>query len=362
MTTATGELDTLDRILAEQRVVIVVGPGGVGKTTSAAALGLRAARRHDRRVVVVTVDPARRLAEALGVARLTEEPILVPTGERGRMWALMIDMAESWDRVVGATSPDEDTTSRLLANGLYRALTRRFIQSHDYIALDHLLSLDEGLRHDLVIVDTPPSRHAIDLIDAPGRMIEFFDSRLLRWLTVGAGSGLSGAAARPFLALAERLLGVHFLGDIVEFFTLFSRLRPTFVERCRQVEARLGAPDTAYVVVTTADPPVVEGCQDLIDGLDQRSRDPGLLLVNRLLPAVRLVSTPSGPALEATIDRAAIDAIEDPSLVAAVEGLLDRAERGRLPAATATIPTVAVPAVTGDLTSIDGLIALLGDR
>lgn len=354
-----GDLDTLDRLLADQRVLVVIGPGGVGKTTMAAALGLRAARRHGRRVVVVTVDPARRLAEALGVARLTEEPILVPAGERGRMWALMVDMARSWDRVVAATSPDTATAERLLANPLYRTLTRRFIQSHDYIALDHLLSID-GLRHDLVIVDTPPSRHAIDLIDAPGRMIEFFDGRLLRWLTAGAGSGLTGAAARPFLALAERLLGGRFLSEIVEFFTLFSRLRPRFVERSRLVEERLGAPDTSYVVVTTADPPVAAGCDDLLDGLAERGRTPGLLVVNRVLPVLGLRAVDGVPALVCDELPSPEDAIDDPTLAAAVAQLTAGAARATLPASAATTPTVTVPATAGDLTSVAALGRLLG--
>lgn len=357
-----GATADLDRLLTGSRVLVVVGPGGVGKTTMAAALGLRAAARHGRRVVVVTVDPARRLAEALGVARLTEEPILVPAGGKGRMWALMVDMAESWDRVVEATSPDPDTAERLLANRLYHTLTRRFIQSHDYIALDHLLSLEPRLRHDLVIVDTPPSGHAFDVIDAPGRMIEFFDSRLLRWLTAGAGSGLSGAAARPFLAVAERLLGGRFLADIVEFFTLFSRLRPGFVERSRRVDAQLGASDTSFVVVSTTEPAAVEGCDDLVEGLTARDRSPGLVVVNRLLPALRLDRSQGGHRLRATLTRPVDGTIEDRSLAAAVDDLLVQAERARLPEAASTTPTVAVPVEVGDLTSVAGLRRLLADR
>jgi anion-transporting ArsA/GET3 family ATPase len=136
------------------------------------------------------------LAEALGVSRLTEEPVLVPVGDgAGRLWVLMVDMAKSWDELVVGHAPDPDVSSRLLENALYRTLTRRFVQSHDYIALDHLVTLADQDRYDLVIVDTPPSGHALDLLDAPGRMIEFFESRLLRWLTVGAGSGVTALAA-----------------------------------------------------------------------------------------------------------------------------------------------------------------------
>ncbi len=355
-----GDVEALDELLANGRVIVVVGPGGVGKTTMAAALGIRAARHHDRRVVVLTVDPARRLAEALGMSRLVEEPILVPVGERGRMWALMVDMAKGWDRVVEETAPNPDTVTRLLDNRLYRTLTRRFIQSHDYIALDHLLAIDDDDRHDLVVIDTPPSRHAIDLIDAPGRMIEFFDGRLLRWLTAGAGSGIGGAAARPFLAVAERLLGGRFLSEIVEFFTLFSRLRPGFVERSRRVEARLRAPDTAYVAVTTTDPPVVQGCQDLISGLERRERRPGLLVVNRLLPGIELAPTGGELTAEAGAEHLSTDGIGDPSLADAIGALLARVAEAQLPSSAAETPTVAVPLTAGDLTDVAGLTRLLG--
>ncbi len=353
-----GDVDALDGILATQRILVVVGPGGVGKTTMAAALGIRAARRHGRRAVVVTVDPARRLAEALGMARLVEEPILVPVGDRGRMWALMVDMARGWDRVVEATAPDGETRDRLLANRLYRTLTRRFIQSHDYIALDHLLALDDDDRHDLVIIDTPPSRHAMDLIDAPGRMIEFFDGRLLRWLTAGAGSGIGGAAARPFLAVAERLLGGRFLREIVEFFTLFSRLRPRFVERSRRVEARLAADDTSYLAVTTTEPPVAASADELLDALEARDRNVGLVLVNRLLPDLDLVAANSGWGL----DRAPepdVAAVDDPTLANAVGALLARSREARLPTAAGSGPVVAVPLTTGDLTNVAALTRLL---
>ena len=292
MAVVTGldaELLAVDELLAEAKVIVMAGPGGVGKTTVGAALGLRAAQRHGRRVVVVTVDPARRLAEALGVASLTEEPVLVPVGPgAGRLWVLMVDMAKSWDELVLAQAPEPEVSERLLNNGLYRTLTRRFVQSHDYIALDHLVSLADHDRYDLVIVDTPPSRHALDLLDAPSRMIEFFESRLLRWLTVGAASGLAGVAARPFLAVAERLLGSDFLTQITEFFTLFSTLRPAFVGRARVVEQRLNDPATTYAVVTTTDPGVVGGCQDLVDELKRRQLVPGLFVINRLAPTLRL--------------------------------------------------------------------------
>ncbi|MEM7325390.1 MAG: ArsA-related P-loop ATPase [Actinomycetota bacterium] len=381
-----SNVDAVDRILAEAQVVVMSGPGGVGKTTTAAALGLRAATVHQRRVVVVTVDPARRLAEALGVARLTEEPVLVPVGGGdGRLWVLMVDMAKSWDELVVRHAPDPTVSEQLLANRLYRTLTRRFVQSHDYIALDHLLLLAEQDRYDLVIVDTPPSRHALDLFDAPGRMIEFFESRLLRWLT--AGTGLTSVAAKPFLAVAQRLLGDDFLTQIVDFFTLFAKLRPAFVARARAVGERLEDETTTYAVVTTTDPLVAEGCQDLIDELARRGLIPGLLVLNRFPPTLRLRrvedtdgtdgmdsadgqagiggtggGASAGYVVEPAMTEADVAAIEDPELAAAVTDLVTGAGSARVPdVGEPSCPVVTVPWSAVDLADLDGLAALFPD-
>jgi anion-transporting ArsA/GET3 family ATPase len=358
-------LAAVDDVLATAEVIVMAGPGGVGKTTVAASLGLRAAQHHQRRVVVVTVDPARRLAEALGVARLTEEPVLVPVGEgRGRLWVLMVDMAKSWDELVRSNAPDPSVSDRLLHNGLYRTLTRRFVQSHDYIALDHLVGLADRDRYDLVIVDTPPSGHALDLLDAPGRMIEFFESRLLRWLTAGAGSSLGAVAAKPFLLVAERLLGHDFLAQISEFFTLFAKLRPAFVARAKVVEQRLSDGGTSYVAVTTTSPPVVAGTQDLIDELQRRRLSPGLLVVNRLAPTLRLIGPGPGASagdrvrLDRRINSQDLDVVQDPNLAAAVAELLEGADIADLPVLVEPCPVVAVDWSPDDLTDLSRLAAL----
>lgn len=350
------QLASVDELLATAKVLIMAGPGGVGKTTVGAALGVRAAQVHDRRVVVVTVDPARRLAEALGVARLTEEPVLVPVGGQGRLWMLMVDMAKSWDELVSRHSPDETTADRLLANTLYRTLTRRFVQSHDYIAFDHLLSLADAERYDLVIVDTPPSDHALDLLDAPGRMIEFFESRLLRWLSAGAGSSMTALAAKPFLLVAERLLGNDFFGQITEFFTLFAKLRPRFVARARAVEERLADEATTYVVVTTTDPLVANGAEELMDELERRSLVPGLLVANRFAPTLRL---DDDGTVGQRIDQSQAADIEDPALAHAVSQLVAQAKIATLPPNAGRCPAVAIPWSAADLTDLDGLAGLL---
>ncbi|MDH5520197.1 MAG: AAA family ATPase [Acidimicrobiia bacterium] len=346
-------IDAVDALLAERSVVAVVGRGGVGKTTVAAALGVRAAQHHDRRVLVVTVDPARRLADALGVNGLEGEAVIVPVGGAdGRLWVLMVEMSSAWDQLVRNCAPDMTTAEDLLANGLYRSLTTRFVASHDYVALDHLLLLDDG-RFDLIIVDTPPGNHADDLFAAPGRLSQFFDSRLLRWLTAGVGGGVTRFASRPFQLVARRLLGTDFLDRIGEFFMLFARLRPRLVERIDAVERLLASPTSAMVEVRAADsghvPEPVEAGNDVV-------------VVNRLLPLTEVGIEPAGGGidrvtLDLRIDAGDVEALDDASLRAAVLGLMAAtpAVEMRLPKGTGLC---LLPRLSGGVNRLEDLVAL----
>ncbi len=342
----------LDEMLTTRSVVLVVGPGGVGKTTITAALGVRAAADHGRRVLVVTVDPARRLADAMGVDELRADPVLVSlgVGAPGVLWASMVEMGRSWDDLVRKLA-DADDAEALLANPLYRTLTTRFAKSHDYIALDHLNDLADDDRYDLVIIDTPPSTHAIDILDAPDRMIQFFESRWLWWLTAPYRNRMAQLAAGPFLAVAERLLGGPFLARIGEFFWLMSRLQAGFIERATEVGRRLADDETAYVAVTTSDPAALAQSRTLLDELARRHHHPAAVVHNRAVPDV---------------GEAPISGIDDPGLRQAVEVLLgrDRVVASGLgidqpPADGAPVPVVAVPWRQDDLNSIGGLRRLL---
>lgn len=279
----TADQSSVDELLANASVLLVSGPGGVGKTTLSAALAARAARDHGRRALVVTVDPARRLADALGISA-SDEPMLVPVGDgAGRLWSLMINMSSSWDQIVERTAPDEVTRKALLTNPLYRTLTQRFVQSHDYIALDHLVDLAADGRYDLVVVDTPPSVHALDILDAPDKMADFFGSRLLRWLVAPYGSRVVQLAAKPFLSVAERLLGGPFLSEITEFFWLFSKLQDEFADRLEVVRRQLADPSTRYLVVHTPEAIPTERADALIAELSRRGHAASLRLINRAL-------------------------------------------------------------------------------
>ena len=274
-------LDLLDT----KEMVVVCGSGGTGKTTVAAALGVQAATRLGGRVLVLTVDPARRLADALGLAgALGNTPVRVDV-PGDELWMAMLDTKAGWDELIRRHAPDPALRERVLANPLYRNITGRFVNSHDYIAMEQLHELHASGQYDLVIIDTPPSRNALDLLDAPGRMREFFGSALLKWLTVPYRSRLFNVATKPFNQIADRILGSRFLQDIAEFFVLFRTMEAGFVQRATEVERLLVDDRTTFVVVSTLDPAPAREARFLAEELRRRSMPLGAMVLNRTLPA-----------------------------------------------------------------------------
>ncbi len=325
----SAQLAVIDNLVTDSKVVIVAGPGGVGKTTVAAALGLHAAKRHGRRVLVITVDPARRLAEVLGIDELTEESILVPVGsEQGRLWALMVDMAQSWNALIRREG-DDDEIDALLNNPLYQTLTRRFVQSHDYVALDHILDVGADGDYDLIIVDTPPSSHAVDLLDAPGRIIEFFDGALIKWLTAGSSGFIGKATTKPVALAAQRLLGREFLNDIGVFFSAMASFGPVLIRRAKELQRRLAEPGTSYVVVTTTEEVPAGEATRLIDELVVRKHEPSLVILNKVPPTVRVEAAPY--RFEPTLPIDLEGQIDDDALRSAVDHLRVQADAACLP-------------------------------
>jgi anion-transporting ArsA/GET3 family ATPase len=274
------------------KVVMVAGPGGVGKTSIAAALGTAAAQLTDAKVLVLTVDPARRLADALGIdlpgqeATRVNQEVLTSAGVlfKGELWAGMLDVRAGWDELIGRHAPTVEIAERILANPLYANLTRRFVHSHDYLAIERVHELTTRGDFDVVIVDTPPSRNALDLLDAPRRMQEFFGSQLLRWLTVPARSRMANLVSQPFQLVADRLLGAGFLSDITEFFDLFQTMEEGFVRHAREVEAQMANPETQFVVVTTAEVTPVHEARFLMAELANRGMHLGAVVANRITP------------------------------------------------------------------------------
>ena len=370
---------TLERLLAAKEIVVVCGSGGVGKTTTAAAAGLMAASQLGGKVLVLTVDPARRLATALGLDGLDDSPKRIPDElataagleMRGELWAAMLDTQRSWDRLVANHAPDAATRESILANPLYRNVTGKFVHSHDYVAMERLHDLHTSGGYDLIVVDTPPSRHAIDFLEAPDRMADFFSSRLLRWLTMPARSRVVSAASKPFATIAERVLGSQFLADIAEFFVLFRTMYPGFVERSKAVQRTLRDRRTTFVVVSTLEAASVAECEYFIDELDARDLQLGVVVLNRVLPDyLRSRSAAAAARSMAAAEPADIEdlarGLADAEVVARVlkevgESYLDyRVPATReaelleeLRAAPEVLATV--PFIESDITDLDGL-------
>ena len=301
---------SIRRLVETEEILLCCGPGGVGKTTIAASTAMLAATTTPGRVLVLTIDPARRLADALGLEGIGNEVVriddatLVAAGAspRGELHCAMLDTKRSWDDLIERHAPDAATAQRILSNPLYQNITGRFVQSHDYIAMERLHELHGTGEWDLIVVDTPPTRNALDFLDAPARMEEFFSSRLLRWLIAPARGGILGLAARPFTQIADRILGTQFLEDITEFFLSLHSMYGGFVERARAVARLLSDERTSFVVVATPEPSPLREAEFFLTELGRRRYEVGAVVLNRALPA-----SLAEPATEAAADALAGD-------------------------------------------------------
>ena len=284
---------SLDGLLASKEIVVACGPGGVGKTTTAAAGAAMAAARIGGKVLVLTVDPARRLADALGLEGIGNTERRVPDSAfadagvtpMGELWVAMLDTKESWDALIRLHAPDERTRDEILSNPLYRNISGRFVQSHDYIAMERLFEIHAEGTYDLIVVDTPPTRNALDFLDAPERMAEFFSSRLLRWLIVPYRSKLVNLASKPFYQVADRILGTQFLEDIAQFFILFQSMYDGFVERARAVHRLMADRRTSFIVVSTLEAVPLREAEFFAQALVDRHLHLGAIVLNKVLPA-----------------------------------------------------------------------------
>jgi len=283
---------SLERLLAAKEIAIFCGAGGVGKTTTAAAAAAMAAVSLGGKVLVLTVDPARRLADALGMEELGNAEVRVPDSvmkgagaePRGELWAAMLDAKQSWDELVRRHAPNPATVKRILENPLYQNISGRFAQGNEYIAMERLYEIHRTGVYDLIVVDTPPTRHALDFLEAPDRMADFFSSRLLRWLTAPARSRILNLASRPFYQVADRILGSQFLQDIAEFFLLFQTMFEGFVERSQAVKRLVYGRRTAFVVVTALEATPLREAEFFMDALVKLGLHPGALVLNKVLP------------------------------------------------------------------------------
>lgn len=281
-------------LVSDSEIVIVAGSGGVGKTTIAAAIGLLAVDEESKKVLVLTVDPAKRLADSLGLKGITTKTTRVNTKQlsaaigheiNGELFVAMLDAKSSWDDLVRRHAPNAETREKILGNAIYKNISGRFVQSHDYIAMEALYELYQSREYDLIVVDTPPSRHAIDFLDAPTKMAEFFSSKLLKWLTLPARNKLLMGAFKPFYQVADKILGAQFLSEVAEFFLLFQSMYGGFVARAESVSQILEGRSTSFVVVSSPEPSPMKEAEYFISALEKRRLNLGRMVINRALPS-----------------------------------------------------------------------------
>ena len=247
-------------LLAGKRVCVCCGSGGVGKTTSSAAIALGLAT-EGAKVAVVTIDPARRLANALGLEELQNEPRRIEPRRlgaveiRGELWAMMLDPKRTFDELIDRVAPNADRAREIKANRVYRELSTAVSGSQEFTAVAKLYELDREREFDVLVLDTPPSRSALDFLDAPGRLTSFLEGRTLKVFVrpTGLGMRIVGRGAAPVLAALRRVTGVDLLADLSTFFALLGDMTEDFSRRASAVEKMLRAPETAFLLVTTSE-------------------------------------------------------------------------------------------------------------
>ena len=303
-----------DRLLDDPRTRIIVccGSGGVGKTTTAAALGLRAAERG-RHVVVITVDPARRLAQSMGLSSLDNTPKPVPLPEAGAaaggtLHAMMLDMKRTFDEIVEAHA-EPGRSEQILANPFYQSLSSSFAGTQEYMAMEKLGQLRQSEQWDLIVVDTPPSRSALDFLDAPQRLSRFLDGRLLRLLTAPTRTGgraylkVVNAGFGMITGIVTKVLGAQMLRDVQTFIAALDTMFGGFRERAEDTYRLLQTPGTAFLVVATPEPDALREASYFVERLSEDRMPLAGLILNRVhrSPATRLSAARSLAAAEALV-------------------------------------------------------------
>ena len=353
-------------------VVVCCGAGGVGKTTTAAALALRAAERG-RRVVVLTIDPARRLAQSMGLLELDNTPrevLDVDVTQGGRLDAMMLDMKRTFDEVIEAHASSEKAR-QIFANPFYQALSSSFAGTQEYMAMEKLgqlraLAEDDPDGWDLIVVDTPPSRSALDFLDAPKRLGSFLDGRLIKVLSAPARAGgraymrVVSAAIGTATGVLTKLLGAQVLTDVQSFVAAFDTVFGGFRERAEHTYRLLQEPGTAFVVVAAPEPDALREASYFVDRLAAEGMPLAGLVLNR-------VHTTQVEGLSAERALAAAEDLEEAGGHALTAGLLRvhahrmrRREResaltARFTSAHPDVAVVSVPALAEDVHDLDGL-------
>jgi anion-transporting ArsA/GET3 family ATPase len=337
----------LTSLLADKRIVICAGSGGVGKTTTAAAIGLGMAERG-LRVAVVTIDPARRLANALGLEQLGDEPHRVPVAADGELWAMMLDVKRTFDALIERLAPDARTRDEVLANRIYQQLSSAVAGSQEFTAIAKLYDLDQEGDFDLLVLDTPPSRNALDFLDAPGRLTGFFQGRAIRMFLRPAG--IFGRGTGVVFSLLKRVTGVDLLSDLSVFFRVLGGMVDGFAERARRVGALLEDPATTFLIVTSPRHDPVQEAVYFHRKLREAGMPFGGVVVNRMHDAGEPAAT-----LPAELDGGLAQRVLASARELAALAERDAANVGHLRAELGEPPTIVVPELADDVHDLDGL-------
>jgi anion-transporting ArsA/GET3 family ATPase len=347
----------LTSLLDGKRIVICAGSGGVGKTTTAAAVAMGMAERG-LKVAVVTIDPARRLANSLGLEDLGNEPRLIDPERfsahgveiRGELWAMMLDAKRTFDQLIEQLAPDERTRDEVFANRIYQQLSSAVAGSQEFTAIAKLYELDQHGGYDLLVLDTPPSRNALDFLDAPGRLTKFFQGRTIRMFLRPAGLGgrIFGRGTGVVFSVLQRVTGVDLLRDLSVFFRTLGGMIDGFTERARRVGALLEDPATTFLIVTAPRHDPVEEAIFFHRKLRDARMPFGGLVVNRVHSApAGAVPAELGAALGARVAESARE------LTALAER--DAANVERLLDALGHPPAIVVPELEDDVHDVEGL-------
>jgi len=355
--------------LKGKRICICTGSGGVGKTTTAAAVAMGLAARGQR-VAVVTIDPARRLAGALGLEQLGNEPRLVDPDHfarqglelRGELWAMMLDVKRTFDELIELLAPDQGTRDEILANRVYRELSSAVAGSQEFTAMAKLYELDASGRFDAIVLDTPPSRNALDFLDAPQRLTGFLEGRALRVLLAPTGAAAAIAARGSGLVFSalRRVTGVDLLTELGTFFRVLGGVVDGFAERASAVGQLLGDPATTFLIVSSLEPAPVAEAVFFRRRLQEAGLPFGGLVVNRVRVLARNPPPVDEAALTADLDgdgdlaARSLQALDDLRALAR----RDAAGLRRLAAEIDDRQPILVPQLDRDVSDLAGLVAV----
>ena len=349
-------MNELQSLVESADIIVTAGSGGVGKTTTAAVLALEGAMRG-RRAVVVTIDPAKRLADALGLEGLSNTPSKIDGEWPGELWALMLDTKSTFDDLVARHSTDPQQVERILQNRFYKNISGALSGTQEYMAMEKLYELHSEGQFDLVVVDTPPTRHALDFIDAPRRLTRFLDHRLYRILMTPTRGLMKAAnvAAQAFVRTLSKVVGAEVIDDAITFFTAFSGMEEGFKDRANIVFELLASERTAFVLVASPRRDTVEEADFFARRLGEAGISVRALIVNRMHPrfgaGLAEATRERARTLEGTDLGGLYANLADFRLVASreEEHLAGLAER------VAPAPVLRVPFLQSDVHDLDGL-------